>query len=214
VAPTAPASSGTDRRPRRTQRERREATIARLIDATVATLIELGFARASVREICARAGISDGGLFRHFDSRLDLIVVAAEEIARLEVEELEERAGALPEGREGLAQLVRMIRDAARAPRNRVWHELLASARTDAELRERLEPSTRRFVRNAREAFARVPPTAGIPAESRGLWLSLLLHFFDGEAIFTVVAPNPAAEERLLQLVTGLLAEEAAGAGD
>src|SRR5215813_6778413 len=73
---------------RRTQRQRREATIAKLLDATIDALIDVGYTRASIREICLRAGVSDGGLFRHFQSRLDLIVAAADHIAERELENI------------------------------------------------------------------------------------------------------------------------------
>ena len=52
-----------DREPeRRSQNERTAATIARLLEATMTAIVELGYSRATVREICARAGVSQGGL--------------------------------------------------------------------------------------------------------------------------------------------------------
>ncbi|MDQ3403638.1 MAG: TetR/AcrR family transcriptional regulator, partial [Actinomycetota bacterium] len=41
--------------PRRTQRERREATIGKLVNATIDAISDVGYARASVQEICGRA---------------------------------------------------------------------------------------------------------------------------------------------------------------
>ena len=67
---------------RRTQAERREATIARLLDATIDALAERGYAGASVAEICRRAGLSQGALFRHFDTRHAVIGAATDEIGR------------------------------------------------------------------------------------------------------------------------------------
>ena len=74
VTATAPA--------RRTQLQRREQTIGRIVDATIDALCELGYARTSVTEIGARAGVSQGGIFRHFDTRLDIVVAAAAEVPR------------------------------------------------------------------------------------------------------------------------------------
>ncbi|MFX0576493.1 TetR/AcrR family transcriptional regulator [Nocardia nepalensis] len=67
-------------RPRRTQQERRAATVAKLVDATIAAIGEIGYQRATVQEICSRAGLSVGAMFRQFDSRLDLIVRTSEEV--------------------------------------------------------------------------------------------------------------------------------------
>ena len=66
------SSTGGDGR--RTQGERSAATVAKLIQATIEAIVEVGYAGASTREICDRAGISQGGLFRHFPTRRDLIV--------------------------------------------------------------------------------------------------------------------------------------------
>jgi len=43
-----------------------------LIEATVASLIETGFARTTTVEICRRAGVTRGALLHHFDSLADL----------------------------------------------------------------------------------------------------------------------------------------------
>ena len=64
----------------RTQQQRRTETIGNLIDATIDSLCEKGYAATTVSEIVARAGVSSGALFRHFPTRLDLLVAAAEEV--------------------------------------------------------------------------------------------------------------------------------------
>jgi AcrR family transcriptional regulator len=43
-----------------------------LMQATVASLIETGFARTTTVEICRRAGVTRGALLHHFDSLADL----------------------------------------------------------------------------------------------------------------------------------------------
>jgi AcrR family transcriptional regulator len=204
IAAMASTATAADR-PRRTQRERREATIAKLIKAAVDALVEVGFGGASVKEICARAGVSDGGLFRHFDTRLDLIVAAADHIAQHEIADARARIEALPAAEQPLELVIRELRESVRSPRNRVWHELLAAARTHTELRERLEPSARRYIQAVRGLFADLPGVQAISPEHRDVWLALLLHLFDGEAIFAVVAPNPRAEQRLLEFVASLV---------
>ena len=41
---------------------RREQTRTALLDATVECLVDIGYARASMQEICARAGVSKGAV--------------------------------------------------------------------------------------------------------------------------------------------------------
>lgn len=66
----------------RTQKQRREATRAKLLAATTACLVEYGYAGTTVGRVCKRAGVSSGGLFAHFDSKAQLVAAAAAEILR------------------------------------------------------------------------------------------------------------------------------------
>src|SRR5262249_60873629 len=105
----------------------------------------------------------------------------------------------------------RLSRGADRAPSARVWPGLLAPARTPGQLRPRLEPVTRRCTHPLRELFAELPGFKKLPRESFELWLPRLVHLFDGEVIFSVVLPNPEAEDRLLAFVTTLMIASAKG---
>ena len=62
--------------PRRTQRDRRESSRARLLDATLECLAEAGYAGTSFPAILRRAGLSNGGLWRHFRSKAELLAAA------------------------------------------------------------------------------------------------------------------------------------------
>ncbi len=65
---------------RRTQEERRETTIRKLLDAATEALIEDGYAAASVQNVCDRAGLSQGALFRHFATREELMVAVGHDV--------------------------------------------------------------------------------------------------------------------------------------
>ena len=64
----------------RTQQQRREETIARLLDASIDTIIEVGYARATAKVITQRAQVSDGALFRHFATMGDFMAATAHEV--------------------------------------------------------------------------------------------------------------------------------------
>ena len=66
----------------RTQQQRREETVARLLDASIDTIIEVGYARASAAVIAKRAEVSDGALFRHFPTMGDFMAATAQEVMR------------------------------------------------------------------------------------------------------------------------------------
>lgn len=187
---------------RRTQQERKDATVARLIDATIGSILEVGYARTSVGEICRRAGSSKGGLFRHFETRLDVVVAAAEAVADRHLDEF----GAAFADREdvGVADALSMMRDRHRDDINVVWFELLVAARTDGELRERLEPVTRRFHAAMDDLARLVPALAALPEAERHLLVSFARNQFDGETITRAVVPDPPSEDARLALLVDL----------
>ncbi len=192
---------------RRTQAERRETTISKLIEATIAALREMGHSRATVAEICGRAGVSQGAMFRHFATRLDLLVATADEVSRRQVAEFDQRFA----GRQSVVEALRLVRERARSPINTVWYELLQAARTDPELRERIAPALRRFAREI-DARGRIWAKAtGYPPERVLAVLTILMHYVDGEAAISRVLSDAGGayderEDRSFALLSDLLA--------
>lgn len=190
---------------RRTQRERREATVAKLVDATIHAVAEVGYARTSVQEICGRAGLSHGGMFRHFDTRLDLIVAAAAEVAVRQIRGFVDRFARLSPAQTTLAELLRQIRDLSRDPINAVWHELLVAARTDERLRERLRPIVAGYRGELYAAAMLVPGIVAFDEEIREVLLFSVLYLFDGETLARALAEDGSREQVRLTLVEGCL---------
>jgi AcrR family transcriptional regulator len=69
-----------ERQPRRTQAERRESTRSALLEATIASLVEVGYARTTTTEVVRRAGVSQGALFKHFPTKSALVAASAEQL--------------------------------------------------------------------------------------------------------------------------------------
>ncbi|HET7691364.1 MAG TPA: helix-turn-helix domain-containing protein [Nocardioidaceae bacterium] len=188
---------------RRTQQERRESTIALLVDATIETIAEVGYHRASLGAVLARAGVSKGGLFRHFESRLDLVVAAAAEVSARHLAAFD----ALEEEQEELTveELLRFSRAEARAPINTVWFELLVAARTDGDLRARLAPVAAQLYADIEERALRVLPRRSLDDDGVRLLTTSLLHMFDGEAIIRHTLPRPELEEARLSAAAAMV---------
>ncbi|HEX4190908.1 MAG TPA: TetR/AcrR family transcriptional regulator [Marmoricola sp.] len=191
---------------RRTQAERSAGTKAALVDATIETIADIGYHRASLGEICGRAGVSKGGLFRHFESRLALVVAAAEEVGRRHVE------GFRSLGDAPVADLLEFARGRSRARINAVWFELLVAARTDSELRERLAPVAVRLYDTIEELA--LGPSFGPELDPDLVRLvgTSMVHMFDGEAVIRVVLPRPEIEDARLAGAGELMAAVARGA--
>src|SRR5262245_12772993 len=83
---------------RRTQAERTAETRGKLLDATIASLVEEGYEATTGRVVTERAGVSRGAQTHHFPLRMDLIVAAVEEIAQRQLDNWARESQALPPG--------------------------------------------------------------------------------------------------------------------
>lgn len=57
--------------------QRGDRTRAKLIEATLSVVAEVGYARASTRAIAEAAGVSEGTIYRHFPDKASLFFAAA-----------------------------------------------------------------------------------------------------------------------------------------
>lgn len=123
-------------RARRTQKERRDETRGVILDAAVACLTELGYARTSTTEVQRGAGVSRGALLHHFPSKAGLMAATVRHLAWLRGRELEARAARLPEGGDRVSAVIDLLWESFSGPMFLVAMELRSAARTDGELRE------------------------------------------------------------------------------
>jgi AcrR family transcriptional regulator len=180
--------------PRRSQQERRETTIAKLIDATIACLIEHGYRDTSIGRICDRAGISHGGLFRHFSSRIELISAATFEIGRRNLAMLEQLTDGPKDKEELIEKMVLFCRREARSPMTCAWREVLVAARTNSELSDGIRPAIQTFEDAIMDFAAKLPDG---PEDKRafGTLLLSIIHMFDSEAVTTATLVSKEIED-------------------
>ncbi|WP_072813561.1 TetR/AcrR family transcriptional regulator [Rhodococcus zopfii] len=117
----------------RTQAQRTAATRAKLLDAAVDSLVELGYAGTSTQGIAKRAGVSRGAQLHHFPTKESLVVAA---VAHLVDKRLAEILEARPEPDRALETLF----DAFVGPLFDAALELWVAARTDPALHEAMIP--------------------------------------------------------------------------
>ena len=131
---------------RRSQSERRAETRGRLLDATVESLIESGYAATTIRAVTERAGVSQGAQSHHFPRRVDLVASAFEHLAEQRVTRYSERARELSGDRaERIRALLDLLWEDFSSPLFTVAAKLWVAAADDDELRERLIPVERRL---------------------------------------------------------------------
>ena len=131
---------------RRTQTERRAETRGRLLDATIESLIEAGYAATTIRAVTERAGVSVGAQSHHFPHRVDLVASAFERLAEQRIARYREQARTLSGDREvRLRALLDLLWEDFSSPLFTVAAKLWVAAADDHELRERLVPVEQRI---------------------------------------------------------------------
>ena len=131
---------------RRTQSERRAETRKRLLDATIESLIEVGYAGTTIRAVTERAGVSQGAQSHHFPHRVDLVASAFEHLAEQRTARYSERARELSGDRAAhLRALLDLLWEDFSSPLFTVAAKLWVASADDEELRERLIPVERKI---------------------------------------------------------------------
>ena len=144
----------------RTQAERSATTRQALLDATIACLVEEGYANTTTARVAERAGVSRGAHLHHFQTRSALVAAAVEHLRIRRAEELMAAADALPGGPERVAQALDLLWRSYTSPLFQGAMDLWAAGRTDAELREHLVTIEREFDRQTMQLARRLFPQA------------------------------------------------------
>ncbi len=193
------------------QQARSVATRRRLLDAAVETLLALGLARASTTEVCRRAGVSQGALFKHFASKASLLASTTEHLFVQLVEDFRRGFAAISQEEDRVSAAVHALAAIFRQPRLEVAFDLYAASRTDPELHAALAPVLARHRENLhREARALFPEAAH--AESFLPVVDTVVDALQGAAIGALVLPDPASESRRLEQLVAYAHRELAAA--
>ncbi|BBY36041.1 putative HTH-type transcriptional regulator [Mycobacterium mantenii] len=196
----------------RTQQQRREETVGRLIDACIATIIEVGYARASAAVITKRAGVSVGALFRHFDTMGDFMAATASEVLRRQLESFTKGVAAIPPDRPALEAALVILRDITCGPANAVIYELLVAARTDEKLRETLQHELGQYAAKIHDAARALPGAERFPENTFPVFVALMTNVFDGAAVVEGVLPQPEIAAQRIPVLMALLTAALPGA--
>jgi AcrR family transcriptional regulator len=117
---------------------------AKLTAATIASLIDKGYARTTAVEVCARAEVTRGAFHHHFDSLSALYAAALETLYRDFIAATPPADGADGDAGDAslpLQRLVRRIASYTRRPEFKAVIEIWLAARNDPALRVDVAPA-------------------------------------------------------------------------
>ncbi len=138
---------------RRTQAERTDATTTRLIVATVAALVDVGYRGATTTEIAQRAGVSRGAMLHHFPNRAALFSATADWLADGHVKRFEEGMKKVGDGDGRLAAAIDLLWEICSSPVHVAWMEFAAAAHHEPELAATVTLARARLIERTRNTW-------------------------------------------------------------
>jgi AcrR family transcriptional regulator len=184
------------RKAHRTQAERREQTKTALMDATIDCLVEIGYARTSVQEICARAGVSKGAMQHHFAAKADLMAAAVAHLTMKLKAQLAQSMATLPGGPDGIPAAIDLLWEGYSGTLSTAVTELWVAARTDPELRAAIRPVDRALGRSTMEHITSV--AGDLPRERAETLFWLTVNLNRGLALDAELGGDPQRRKQLL----------------
>lgn len=197
-----------------TQAQRSALSKQKLIEATVESLIQQGYAQTSTQEICQRAGLSKGGLFRQFATRGELMIETAGYLYETLMGQFEahfaEHDGshrAKAENTE-IQQVVRWVRENFNSPLFQAALELTIASRTDAVLKEGMVPVIKKNTGRILSVAKLLYPKAANANPRFEAVIHLLVLAFQGEVIDALVYNSEALADQRFELLVDIAERE------
>nr|WP_202894264.1 TetR/AcrR family transcriptional regulator [Kribbella italica] len=138
------------------QQDRSRATRQKLLEASVESLAQVGYAATTVAVVAARAGVSRGAAQHHFPTRADLFEAAVEYMTEVRLAEIRTQAAALPVGAGRTEAIVSMLADVYTGPLFRAALHLWVAASTEEPLRRQIVRLEAHVGRQAHRALLEV----------------------------------------------------------
>jgi AcrR family transcriptional regulator len=207
-----PGPTSLLQRPRRTQQERRETTRTALMEATVDSLVELGYGATTTLEVERRAGVSRGARIHHFPTKALLLASAVDHLYHRLAEHYEHAFGRPQPGAADAARMVaglRVLWSVYLQPSYVAVLELSIAARTDEELRARLQEVGMRHRALAVEAASRYFPVIA-PAHAERM-VHLIHSTLLGLLMERNVHEDPERDRAVLEQLESAVAAQVAG---
>jgi AcrR family transcriptional regulator len=192
-------------KPRRSQEQRRAMTRARLLAATQAALVERGYAGATTTEICRRAGVSQGALFKHFASKGELLAATAEALFAHLIDAYRDSMPRLAGVDDRAAAAVELLWGVFEDARLLAAIELYAAARTDRDLAARLAPVADRHGENLHALAHELFPDAALRRPEFDAVVSVVVQAIQGATLGSLAAGERTSFDPMRALLTDLV---------
>jgi AcrR family transcriptional regulator len=177
---------------------------ARLLDATIECLHDLGYARTSTPEIARRAGVSRGAQLHHFPTKAELVTSAVEHLFDRRREEFLQAFSTRPAGQDPAEAAIDILWSMVSGPTFYAWLELVVAARTDAELREPVAQLTTQLGAIIEQTFRDLFPAPATANPFYDVAPRFAFALLDGLALERIHADGSDTQASVLQALKAL----------
>ena len=178
-------------------KRRRAVTVERLLDAALETFAEIGFAAASVEDICSRGGFTRGAFYSSFRTKDELFAALYERETARELARVEEQLTGIEDESDPVAAAIERSLAAFRS--DRTWalvrSEYALHAARRPEARSALSRHTLALHTQLTELIERTARRSGfnvtVPADQLA---RIVLALHDGFLVRDIAAPEPGRD--------------------
>jgi AcrR family transcriptional regulator len=193
---------------RRTQEERIRETRGKLLKAATEVLLELGYAQFTTTEVCKRAGLSQGALFSHFPSKLELLGALATDLYRQVFDEFDD----FFQKAEGasIEKSLHHLWDIFQSPKNQASYDITQAARSNPQLKDIIEPVIAEHRKIIREFTRNLYKDYIEKVDDFDAMIDLIIMVIQGGTINEIALPEPETRNKRLQLLNTLIEQSMA----
>ncbi len=177
---------------------RRLATRQRLLHAALEVFAESGFGRATVEQVCERAGFTRGAFYSNFSSLDELFLAMWEQRSAVMLTDVRERAADLPAVVADVRQAVEHLLEAV--PVDDAWYrvtaEFTAHALRNPGLKRVMAAREERILEALLPALEELLARAGRRVTDRDALGHALVAVHDGTTVQCLIESDPAAAAR------------------
>ena len=177
-------------------------TRAKILDATVESLIDDGYTATTTARVQELAGVSRGALIHHFPSKQELLMDAVAHLAVRRGRWFTEQAAGLDSPADRCAAGMGLLWSTMSGPLFAAATELWVAARTDDTLRDALVVHERRLGADARTVIAEVLGEPDPEDPTFRAALDHALQTFRGAALTALLRDDARWERRMVRATT------------
>lgn len=189
------------------QAEKSASTRARILQASVECLIDLGYSGFTTVEVVERAGVSRGAMLHHYPSKADILSATMEFLHLKRLASLRDGVRRFSADVDVVDAAVSLFWAMVRDPHYAAMQELKVAARTDPELRGKLSPISDRYElelrRSAGELFSGYVREGAPLAEME----DVAAHMFEGLGMARNLKEDDSFAESTLRFFKALIRE-------